>query len=265
MKRIASADNPKYKSLLKLAQNTRARKRQDKALLDGVHLIESYRDHRVKPELIAISDSGLENPEIQRLLQSLKPLEPIVLGDGLFKRLSTVETPTGIVAVIAKPEPTMLKQTETCILLEDIQDAGNLGSILRSAAAAGVKEVFLSPNSVDAWSPRVLRAGMGAHFLLNIHEDSDLIAVTRGFKGRVLAATQKASKSLFDADLRGAVAFVFGNEGGGLSENLAKAANQAIVIPMARGTESLNLAASAAICLFEWVRQNGKTIKGGPG
>ena len=255
MKRIASADNPKYKVLLKLAQNARERKRQDKALLDGAHLVEAYRDHHGRPELIAVSDGRLENPEIQRLLQLLKPLEPLVLDDGLFKRLSTVETPTGILAVIAKPEPVASKLDATCVLLEDIQDAGNLGSILRSAAAAGVEEVFLSNNSVDAWSPRVLRAGMGAHFLLNIYEDSDLIAVARGFKGKVLGATQKASTSLFDVDLHGAVAFMFGNEGGGLSEDLAKVANQAIAIPMVKGTESLNVAASAAVCLFEWMRQ----------
>jgi len=256
VKRIASAGNPQYKALLKLAQNARERKRQDKTLLDGVHLVRAYRDHRGRPELVAVSDSGLENPEIQKLLQLLKPLEPIVLGDGLFKRLSTVETPTGIIAVIPKPKPGASKLNATCVLLEDIQDAGNLGSILRSVVAAGVKEVFLSKNSVDAWSPRVLRAGMGAHFLLNIHEDSDLIAVARKFEGKTLAATQKASKSLFGADLRGAVAFVFGNEGGGLSEDLTKTANQAVAIPMAKGTESLNVAASAAVCLFEWVRQN---------
>ncbi len=256
MKRIASADNPKYKLLLKLAQNARERKRQDKALLDGVHLVVAYCDHCGKPELIAVSDSGLENLEIHVLLESLKPLEPIIFSDRLFKRLSTVETPTGIIVVIAKPEPEAPRQNETCILLEDIQDAGNLGSILRSAAAAGVKDVFLSMNSVDAWSPRVLRAGMGAHFLLNIHEDTDLIAVARAFKGKVLATTQKSSESLFDTDLRGAVAFIFGNEGGGLSGDLVRAAGQAIVVPMAKGTESLNVAASAAVCLFEWVRQN---------
>jgi len=255
VKRIASADNPRYKALLKLAQNTRERNQQRKTLLDGVHLVEMYRDHRGRPELVAVSDGGLENQEIEQLLQSLKPLEPVVLSDGLFKRLSTVETPTGILAAIARPQPAPSKLDATCVLLEDIQDAGNLGSILRSAAAAGVGEIFLSKNSVDAWSPRVLRAGMGAHFLLNIHEDSDLIAIAREFKGKVLAADQKASASLFDADLRGAVAFVLGNEGGGLSEGLVGAADRTIAIPMAQGTESLNVAASAAVCLFEWVRR----------
>jgi len=282
VKRIASADNPHYKALLKLAQNARERKRQSRALLDGVHLVEACRDHCGKPELIAVSDSGFENPEIKTLLAPLEAkkldslslrervkgegsgklasipkgvVEVLILADNLFKRLSTVETPTGILAVIAKPKPMASKLTETCILLEDIQDAGNLGSILRSAAAAGVKEVFLSKYSVDAWSPRVLRAGMGAHFLLNIHEDSDLIAVVRGFKGKVLAATQKASKSLFDADLRGPAAFAFGNEGSGLSPEMLGAADEAIAVPMAHDIESLNVAAAMAICLFERTRQ----------
>jgi TrmH family RNA methyltransferase len=255
MKRIASADNPKYKSLVKLAQNVRERKRRDKALLDGVHLVAAYRDYCGKPEFIAVSDSGLKNLEIHVLLESLKPLEPIVLSDVLFKRLSTVKTPTGIIATIAKLEPTSSRQNETCIMLEDIQDAGNLGSILRSAAAAGVKEVFLSRDSVDAWSPRVLRASMGAHFLLNIYENSDLVEIKRSFKGKVMTTTQKASLSLFDVDLRGLVAFVFGNEGNGLSPEMLSAADEAIAIPMAHNIESLNVAAVAAICLFERTRQ----------
>jgi TrmH family RNA methyltransferase len=255
MKRIASVDNPKYKVLLKLAHNSRERKRQNKALLDGIHLVAVYRDHYGKPELVAVSDSGLENNEIQALLESLKLLEPIVLGDGLFKRLSTVETPTGIIAVIAKPEPATSRKNETCVLLEDIQDAGNLGSILRSVAAAGVKDVYLSKNSVDAWSPRVLRAGMGAHFLLNIHENSNLIAVAHEFKGIVLAATQKALLSLFDADLRGSIAFAFGNEGNGLSPDMLGAASESIAIPIAHDIESLNVSAAVAICLFERTRQ----------
>jgi TrmH family RNA methyltransferase len=140
-------------------------------------------------------------------------------------------------------------------MLEALQDPGNLGSILRSAAAAGIARVLLSPDSVQAWSPRVLRAGMGAHFMLHIHENVDLLGAARDFGGRVVVTSGRAGRSLFDADLRGAVALVFGNEGAGVSARLAAAAHEAVAIPMPGAAESLNVAAAAAICLFERVRQ----------
>jgi TrmH family RNA methyltransferase len=140
-------------------------------------------------------------------------------------------------------------------MIEDLQDPGNLGSILRSAAAAAVPHVLLSKHSVHAWSPRVLRAAMGAHFLLRIHEGVDLAAAARAYEGRIIATAQRAPRTLFEEDLSGQVALVFGNEGGGISERLLAAAHAVVAIPMPGNTESLNVAAAAAVCLFERVRQ----------
>jgi TrmH family RNA methyltransferase len=140
------------------------------------------------------------------------------------------------------------------LLLEDIQDPGNLGSMLRSAAAAGCDAVFLSAACADAWSPKVLRAGMGGHFVLAIHESIDLPEVAAGFRGRVIAASLGAQENLFDCDLRGDLAFAIGNEGAGLSAALL-AVCQPVRIPMPGRMESLNAAAAAAVCLFECVRQ----------
>ncbi len=258
VKSIASPANPKFKALLKLAQSPRARRQQSKALLDGIHLIEAYRTFHGAPALLAVSADARDNPEIHALLQAIQPVEPLLLSDSLFAKLSSVESPTGIIGIIDIPQVTVPNRLGTCLLLEDIQDPGNLGSILRSAAAAGVQDVFLSGKSTDAWSSRTLRAGMGAHFALRIHERSDLVAIARSYQGKVMAASQKAKQSLFDADLSGPIAFTFGNEGGGLSQPLSAAAGLHIAIPMAKGTESLNVAAAAAVCLFEWVR---KTIE----
>jgi TrmH family RNA methyltransferase len=142
-----------------------------------------------------------------------------------------------------------------CVLLEGIQDPGNVGSILRTAAAAGVRHVLLSESSVHAWSPRVLRAGMGAHFMLEIHEQADLIAVATAFRGRVVAASRGAPRFLYECDLTGKVALLFGNEGGGLSRSLRAVAHDEVSIPMPGGSESLNVAAAVAVVLFERVRQ----------
>ena len=262
MKKIVSADNARFKALLKLAESSRERKKHGLSLLDGVHLVAAYREHVGLPAQFVVSDSGLQNPEVKGLLAAVAPLEPLLLSDALFNQLSTVATPTGVLAAVETPRPPALPaQIDACVMLEDIQDPGNLGSILRSAAAAGVRQVFLSKTSVHAWSPRVLRAGMGAHFMLRIYEQCDLIALVRDFKGRVIATSHRARKSVFAVDLVGQVAFVLGNEGAGVSPGLAAAAHEVVSIPMPGPAESLNIAAAAAVCLFERVRQQGAGAK----
>src|SRR3990172_8581063 len=170
-----SADNPRFKALYKLLQSSRERRQQGLSLLDGIHLVAAYRDHVGFPEQVVVNQSGLANPEIQALLETLAPCDPLLLNDALFRQLSSVATPTGVIAAIKTPRPpAVAANVDACVMLEDIQDPGNLGSILRTAAAAGIRHVFLSKGSVNAWSPRVLRAGMGAHFILQIYEQCDL-------------------------------------------------------------------------------------------
>ena len=256
MKKINSADNAQFKSLLKLLHSSRERRLAGLSLLDGVHLLQAYRARFGAPEQLIVSRSGAELPEIKMFLQNDTAV--LCLDDSLFKQLSSVATPTGVIAVVKTPRldtlPTLLN---TCVMLEDVQDSGNLGSILRSCAAAGVKQIFLSTHTVNAWSPRVLRAGMGAHFSLDIYERVDLIALARAFPGRVLATQLRATRSVFNSNLTGTIALVFGNEGAGVSESLQACAHEAIAIPMSATTESLNVAAAAAVCLFERVRQMG--------
>ncbi len=256
LKPITSANNPQFKSLRKLVESSRERRLAGLSLLDGVHLVQAYQQHAGVPQQIIISHAGAGDAEIQPLLQS--DADTLLLSDSLFKQLSSVATPTGIIALIKTPRrETPPSALETCVMLEDVQDPGNLGSILRSCAAASVKQIFLSKQSVNAWSPRVLRAAMGAHFSVEIYERIDLIALARAFPGRVLVTQRDAAQSLFNSDLRGKVALVFGNEGAGVSAALMQCAHESLVIPMSAATESLNVAAAAAVCLFERVRQLG--------
>lgn len=266
MKNINSADNARYKALLKLAHSSRERRKVGLSLLDGSHLVAAYLEHAGRPERVVVSKSGLANAEIQALLKALAPLEPLLVSDALFKQLSTVETPTGLLAAVNTPRPCAVPaEIQACLMLEDIQDPGNLGSMLRSAAASGIKHVFLSKDAVHAWSPRVLRAGMGAHFMLQIYEQADLLELARGFRGRVIATSHNAGQNVFDADLTGAVAIVLGNEGNGVSQALLALAHEQVSIPMPGRVESLNVAAAAAICLFERVRQQRRCIPPGAG
>lgn len=256
MKHVSSAANPHYKALRKLVQSSQERRKTGLSVLDGVHLAAAYRRHVGLPRSVAVSRSGLANPEVQALLEEMRGVEAIALGDALFHDISSVATPTGIVAVVETPRPEPVPQRMAlCVMLEDLQDPGNLGSILRSCAAAGAGHVLLSKGSVHAWSPRVLRAAMGAHFLVSIHEGVDLIAAARDFPGTLVATAPHAPKSLFDTALTGSTGFLFGNEGAGLSATLLASADPVVSIPMPGAAESLNVAAAAAVCLFERVRQ----------
>lgn len=255
MKIITSADNPRFRSLLRLAHSSRERKHSGLSLLDGVHLVEAYLRHAGPPQELVVSRSGLDKPEVRALLDAAGG-QGLALGDALFRQLSSVATPTGIIAVVATPRTALPERLAGASLwLEDIQDPGNLGSILRSAAAAGVSTVCLSAHSVHAWSPRVLRAGMGAHFVLRIAEGVDLAGLAGRYEGRLVATRLKAARTIYDTDLRGDVALLFGNEGAGLTPALAAKAGIEACIPMPGSAESLNVAAAAAVCLFERVRQ----------
>lgn len=256
MKTIISRENPLLKSTRKLATSSRERNKAGKTLLDGIHLVAAYHQAGGVPEAVMVSVSARDHPEIRDFLQTVLPENLIVLSDVLFRDISTVETPTGIIALILIPQPAE-GETDCCVLLEDVQDPGNLGSILRSAAAAGIGRIHLSPGCVDAWSPKVLRAGMGAHFHLSVQENSDLVAAARNFPGQVVATALGAEMTLFSLDLSGPTAFVIGNEGAGISEDLLAATDSRVRIPMPGTAESLNAAAAAAICFFERVRQLG--------
>lgn len=253
---VTSGDNPRFKEMHRLVQSAQARKRSGLSVLDGVHLVEAYRTHHGAPRQLVVSRSGMENPEIRALVQSMSGADTLLLPDTLFRRLSSVETPTGILALVRTPRPqSPLREMGPCVMLEDIQDPGNLGSMLRTCAAAGMRQVLLSVGSVQAWSPRVLRAGMGAHFALAVHEQVDLQAAARAFRGTRVATRQGSPQSIFETDLTGNVAFLFGNEGVGLSRELLGAADTVVSVPMPGSVESLNVAAAAAVCLFERVRQ----------
>jgi TrmH family RNA methyltransferase len=256
LKLIRSRDNPRFKALRELATSTRERRKAGLALLDGAHLIAAYRASGGVPEQLILSESGLANPEAAQFATGASAQSALVLADVLFNDVAQVATPTGIVALIRTPKPGRLPdRIERCVMLENIQDAGNLGSILRSTAAAGIATVLLSQGCAFPWSPKVLRAGMGAHFSLDIYDNADLAAAVHRLSGRLICTSGHARKSLYQTDLRGPLAWVFGNEGTGVSPGLNAAGAEQVRIPMPGKTESLNVAAAAAICLFEQVRQ----------
>jgi TrmH family RNA methyltransferase len=249
LKHVSSRDNPEYRALLDLAENARTRRALGATLLDGEHLIDEALRAGILPKRLIVQADA--NPRMG--LERFPDVPTLALPEALFRKLSPVVTPTGIMAEIPVPRAEGAVG-EFVLLLDAIQDPGNLGAILRSAAATGVTDVLLSVGCAEAWSPKALRGGQGGQFRLRIQEGVDLGAWLDEWPGKAFAAVPGAPRSLYELDLSGPVAFAFGNEGQGLGTSLRPRC-QDFTIPMAGRVESLNVAVSVAVCLYERVRQ----------
>ena len=252
-KHIISRDNAIFKQLKKLAESARARKQEGKTLLDGVHLIEGYLQVFGEPELLIIPE-GKSSLEATNLMQNLQDVRTVMFPTLMFAELTPVASSTGILALVKIPQIVPPESVTFALFLEDIQDPGNLGGMLRTALGAGVDAVYCSKGCTDAMSPKALRGGQGAQFFLPIVENVDIVEAIKNFGGNTFA-TILNGESLYAQDLSKPTAFVIGNEGAGLSRAAIAATSHKISIPMNTQLESLNAAAAAAICLFERKRQ----------
>lgn len=254
MEIIRSRQNPLIRQLVKLAGHRRERLKQQQTLLIGTHLVSAALTASWPLEKLLVCEGEEERPEITELL-ARHAAHTLLLDKSLFAEIEQSPSTSGLMALLSLPEtPPPLKEG-FCLLLEGVQDPGNVGSILRTAAAASVDQVWLASGCADAWSPKVLRAGMGAHFLVPVLERIQPETVLAKFRGSMAITTLDDARSLYTSDLRGNLVLSLGSEGGGISPGLAALASQRLHIPMQPGLESLNVAAAAAICLFERVRQ----------
>jgi len=258
MPRISSSDNPRLKEAARLIASSRERRKSGRCVLEGEHLVEVYCRRYGPPESLLVAESALEWPTVRALLARVPPARTLIVAESAWSELAQLPAAVGLLAVVAAPVPGVERAADFCLLLDGVQDPGNVGSMLRSAAAAGVAQVFMSPHCAFAWSPKVLRAGQGAHFHLAIYEGIDLGGWARAYRGKVAAMVTSEGTSLYETELTGPVAIAIGNEGAGLSTELVKAARLRVTIPMPGGFESLNAAAAAAIALYECVRQRAR-------
>ncbi len=258
MKHIVSRDNPQFRRICRIGGSGRERRASGELLLDGTHLIDAYAAAFGVEGLVLIaraSHSGRDG--VLPRLEQAGP-QALVLADALFDEACPVDTPTGLMALAPLPvvKHGVAKGALLAVMIDGVQDPGNLGAILRSAAAAGARRAYLSAQCADPWSPRCLRGGMGAQFVLELHDRADLLDAARCFDGRVIAADSRGTETLFSANLTGATAAVIGAEGQGISPELLALAHVRLRIPMAAGIESLNAATAAALLCYEWRRQN---------
>lgn len=255
---IRSRDNARIKAWSRMAADPRERRKRGLALIEGVHLVEAYFGAGLTPVSLIAAETALGHPEVAMLLAQGGG-ERFVLEDALFRRISDAETPVGIAAeVLIPPGDFDPAQSPGCVFLDGIQDAGNIGTILRSAAAFGIPDAILGAGCADAWSPKALRAGMGAHFRMRISASAELASSVRKFGKDSLCTDAHDGTPIASADLSGRIGWVFGSEGAGVSHGVSAAATRRVAVPMRVGTESLNVAACAAICFYEQDRQVSK-------
>ncbi len=259
--RISSTDNPIYRRLKQLATSARACREARRTLIEGVHLLQAALDARVSIHTLVLRD-GQHSDEVRELVRVANEqtnAKSIELAPALYDAISPVEHGVGVLAEIEFATPPWPEQiVDDGIYLDNIQDPGNVGTLLRTAAAAGVRHVIAGPSSAFIWSPKVMRAGMGAHFALSLHEQISPQQLRRAFTGEVLAADATNGEDLFGAEWgESATLWLFGGEGRGLSADALLAAHRRLHIPIDNRVESLNVSAAAAVCLFEQKRRRG--------
>lgn len=242
---IHSRDNPFVKDLRRLAQDTTAYRKQGRVWLEGDHLCRAALERGQRPALAVFSESFWLQAQAQWAQAASKT---IVLADALFADISGLESPARMGFILDLPVAGALQPAAATVVLDRVQDAGNVGSILRSASAFGFRQVVAVKGSAALWSPKVLRAGMGAHFALSLIEGVDHAAL-QALNVPVLITSSHAGQWLHQAALPWPCAWVLGHEGQGVSPDLESRAALRIRIAQPGGEDSLNVAAAAAICL----------------
>lgn len=250
---LQSRDNPQFKRWLSLLETPRAARKYGLALLEGIHLCQTYLSVSGQPTRLIVSEASTEQPEVAALIASVtSPI--VILSSALAKTLSQVESGVGVWFEIGLPNLPLPAQIVTdCVILDNLQDPGNVGTILRSAAAAGIQQVFALEGTASLWSAKVLRSGMGAHAYCQLWETSWAELQTR-VQVPLYATSSHATQTIYQRDLTAPSAWVFGHEGQGVRAEILQMA-QPVSIPQPGGMESLNVGAAATVCLFEQVRQ----------
>jgi TrmH family RNA methyltransferase len=243
---ITSRDNPLIKELRKLSQDSTAYRKQGRVWLEGDHLCRAALARGLKPALAVFSESFWPLAQAEYAQVAIKT---IVITDSLLPEISGLESPARMGFVLELPAAGSLRPDVASVILDRVQDAGNVGSILRSAAAFGFAQIIALKGSAALWSPKVLRAGMGAHFALQLVEGVELEAL-EALAVPIVVTSSHQGGFLHQQKLPMPCAWAMGHEGQGVSDDLMSRAALKVRIDQPGGEESLNVAAAAAICLY---------------
>ena len=264
---IQSDSNAKFKRWKKLAESARTIKKEKATLAEGAHLVITLYERKIKPIALLSRASGVSD-EVGDIVRTwvAQGVPCYVLENNLYDQISPVEHGAGIIAEISVPEFDVPHQLQTDVLyLDGVQDPGNVGTLIRTAVAAGVHTIAASRDTASLWSAKALRAGMGAHFAARLYENVDASKLVEMFDATRLVADARGGSDLYEtADWdRGHTVWIMGAEGPGVSNTALSVADQRLYIPIIQDCESLNVGAAAAVCLFEQRRRRlqSKTLK----
>jgi RNA methyltransferase, TrmH family len=242
---ISSRENPFLKQLRKMGSDHVGYRKTRTIWLEGEHLCEAAVRKGVLPDCVVLSEL---NPDLPLLIKEFSAIKKVVIDDRLFAGVSGLGSPSKIGMLITLPTVAGIDVAAPTVVLDQVQDAGNVGAILRSAAAFGFKQVLAVKGTAALWSQKVIRAGMGAHFSLTLHEQLDPQEIGSLPLPLVVTSSHRG-KFLHELELPSVVGWVFGHEGQGVSECVERSAQFHARIVQPGGEESLNVAAAAAICL----------------
>ncbi len=262
VKEIRSSGNRYVKEYRRLAGSRKYRRSAGKLALEGPHLLQEALAAGLTPEVVFFTRDFLEGNGGEVVASLPEKARKYLLPPSLFARLADTESPQEVAAIVPfiLPEPSAIagRQPSLVLILDRLQDPGNMGTLVRTAAAAGADAIFYTPGSVDPYSPKALRASAGAVFHLPpavAEEPLQLVKLLQSGGMQVLAAQPRDGRLYWEVDLRKKAAFLIGSEGGGLSPELAAAADLAVSIPLLSPLDSLNAAVAGALLLYEALRQ----------
>lgn len=255
---ITSKDNEQIKHIRKLKEK-KYRDEYNEYVIEGVKLIKEAIVEKANIKTIVACDDCVKNEEIDpKVMYEIAKYNCIYVEENVFKSISDVQNHQGLLAVMSKEEEEKIDYTEDIIVvLDDIQDPGNIGTILRTIDSAGLKQVIVSKRSGDVYNPKVVRSTMGAILRVNVIESENLLETLkelRKHKFEIIATSLETDKSIYDIEYKGKV-IVIGNEANGVSKEVLEFADKKIKIPMLGKTESLNAAVATGIITYEYVRQ----------
>jgi TrmH family RNA methyltransferase len=252
---ITSPQNDRVKLAYALQTQVKVRRKEGKMALEGLRLVRDALERGLTPDFILYDPDAINIDDVEALVGARHALPLQTVTTDLIRHVSSTEEPQGIVGVFPIAAPALPETPERVLILDNLRDPGNMGTILRTAAAAGVEVALLSPGCVDAYNPKVLRGGMGAHFRLPILEASwtDIAVFCRDLT--VYLADMQGDVAYDAADWRSSWALIIGSEAHGESDAAAQLAHRRVYIPMASETESLNAGVAAGVILFEAARQ----------
>ena len=259
MQIITSKDNEIIKNIRKLKEK-KYRDANNEYLIEGIKLIKEAVEEKAKIKLIVVCEESIEDGDIdQKLLYEIAKYDCIYVNKKVFSILTDVQNPQGILAVIEKKnnEENINYKEDIIVVLDGIQDPGNLGTILRTIDSVGLSQVIVSKETADSYNPKVVRSTMGAIFRVNVIESEDLLQTLKNLKKhkyKIMATSLETNNSIYDVEYNKKV-IVIGNEANGVSKNVLEYADEKIKIPMLGKTESLNASVATSIILYEYVRR----------